>query len=455
MQRNERTGNMMNVTVIGTGYVGLVAGACFAARGRHVTCVDIDKRKVAALVAGQIPIYEPGLNKIVQDSVASAHLAFTTETGPAVQSADVVFIAVGTPPSEDGSADLRHVANVARAIAPHLRGYTAVVCKSTVPIGTCEKVDALLRKGVTQGEWDVVSNPEFLKEGAAVEDFLKPERVVIGTASARAREVMTHLYAPYVRRPVSDDDVGGGEIIYMAVRAAEMTKYAANCMLATRISFMNEIAQLCDNAEIDVDDVKRGIGTDSRIGPKFLNSGIGYGGSCFPKDVQALLRTGLDHGVPMRLLHAVEDVNRDQKRLLANRVAQRLGSDLSGRRVGLLGLAFKPETDDMREAPSQIVVRVLRARGATVVGYDPVARETATEMFGEELDFVGTWQEAVTGVDAVLVLTEWQEFRAITPEQLAAATDCRLVLDGRNVWQPDAMAAAGFDYEGIGRGPGR
>ena len=445
----------MNVTVIGTGYVGLVAGACFAARGRNVTCVDIDQRKVAALREGRIPIYEPGLDTIVLDAVAARHLQFTTETGPAVQSADVVFIAVGTPPNEDGSADLRHVANVARAVAPHLRGYTAVVCKSTVPIGTCEKVDALLKEGVTGGEWDVVSNPEFLKEGAAVVDFLQPERVVIGTDSERAREVMTRLYEPYIDRPQTDEDPGGGEIHYMAVRAAEMTKYAANCMLATRISFMNEIAELCDRAGIDVQHVKRGIGTDSRIGPKFLNAGIGYGGSCFPKDVQALLRTGLDHGVPMRLLHAVEDVNREQKRLLANRVAAKLGMDLSGKRVGLLGLAFKPETDDMREAPSQVVVRVLRARGAEVVGYDPVAAETASESFGDALEIVHSWQEAVSGVDAVLVLTEWQQFRAITPQELAAATDCKLVLDGRNIWNPDAMAAAGFDYEGVGRGPGR
>lgn len=445
----------MNVTVIGTGYVGLVAGACFAARDRTVTCVDIDAAKVARLHEGHIPIYEPGLDQVVLEAVAAGRLDFTTETGPAVQSADVVFIAVGTPPSEDGSADLRHVANVARAIAPHLRGYTVVVCKSTVPIGTCEKVDALLQKGVTDGQWDVVSNPEFLKEGAAVEDFLRPERVVIGSDSERARQVMTRLYEPYVDRPATDDDIGGGTIIYMAVRAAEMTKYAANCMLATRISFMNEIAQLCDRADIDVEHVKRGIGSDSRIGPKFLNAGIGYGGSCFPKDVQALLRTGLDHGVPMRLLHAVEDVNRDQKRLLAERVGTKLGKDLSGMRVGLLGLAFKPETDDMREAPSEVVLKVLRARGADVVGYDPVAHETANELFGDKLTFVHSWKEAVRGVDAVLVLTEWSEFRAITPEQLAAATECRLILDGRNIWDPDAMAAAGFDYEGIGRGPGR
>ncbi len=445
----------MNVTVIGTGYVGLVAGACFAARERNVTCVDIDARKIAALREGKIPIYEPGLDKVVLDAAAAGHLSFTTETGPAVASADVVFIAVGTPPSEDGSADLRHVANVARAIAPHLRDYTVVVCKSTVPIGTCDKVAALLEKNNPGADYDVVSNPEFLKEGAAVADFLEPERVVIGTPSERARAVMTRLYGPYVKRAGGDGTTAGGEIIYMAVRAAEMTKYAANCMLATRISFMNEIAQLCDKAGIDVEHVKAGIGSDSRIGPKFLNAGIGYGGSCFPKDVQALLRTGLDHGVPMRLLHAVEDVNRDQKRLLANRVAARLGKDLTGKKVGLLGLAFKPETDDMREAPSLIVVRVLSARGAEVVGYDPVAAETATDAMGDRLTIVDNWQAAVVGVDAILVLTEWAEFRAITPAELAAATSCRLVLDGRNAWEPEAMAAAGFDYEGIGRAPGR
>ena len=440
----------MKVTVIGTGYVGLVAGACFASRGRHVTCVDIDAEKVAALREGRIPIYEPGLDKLVTDAAAAGFLDFTTDTAPAVSAADIVFIAVGTPPSEDGSADLRHVANVARAIAPHLTGYTVVVNKSTVPIGTGSKVEALLDKGVGEGvEFDVVSNPEFLKEGAAIPDFLLPERVVIGSDSERALAVMSELYAPFVDRE------DGGELLFMQRRAAEMTKYAANCMLATRISFMNEIAEICDRAAIDVKDVQRGIGSDSRIGPKFLNAGIGYGGSCFPKDVQALLRIGLDHGVPMLLLHAVEDVNREQKRLLANRVAQRLGSDLSGRRVALLGLAFKPETDDMREAPSQIVVRVLTARGAEVKAYDPVAHETAGAVFGDRIAFAASWQDAVKDVAAILVMTEWRQFRAITPEQLAAATDCRLVLDGRNIWDPEAMKAAGFEYEGVGRGPGR
>lgn len=441
---------MLHVTVIGTGYVGLVAGACFASRDREVICVDIDAQKVQALREGRVPIYEPGLDDLVRDAAGQGLLTFTTETAPAVAGADVVFIAVGTPPSEDGSADLRHVANVARAIAPHLQGYTVVVCKSTVPIGTCERVEVLLHEGAPdEAEFDVVSNPEFLKEGAALPDFMAPERVVIGSDSERACAVMTELYEPFVGRE------DGGEIIYMARRAAEMTKYAANCMLATRISFMNEIAQLCDRAGIDVEHIKRGIGSDSRIGGKFLNAGIGYGGSCFPKDVQALLRTGLDHGVPMMLLHAVEDVNREQKRLLANRVALRLGSDLSGRKVGLLGLAFKPETDDMREAPSQVVVNVLKARGADLQGYDPVAAETGAKVFGDKLTIVGTWQEAVAGVDAVLVLTEWDELRAITPDELAAATTCRVVLDGRNIWSPDAMQDAGFEYEGIGRGADR
>lgn len=433
----------MQVTIIGTGYVGLVAGACFAHAGRKVTCVDIDAAKVAALHDGVIPIYEPGLDKVVVEAVAAGHLRFTTETGPAVAAADLVFIAVGTPPNEDGSADLSHVMAVTAAIAPHLVGYTAVVCKSTVPIGTCGRVAARLAESApAQAEWDVVSNPEFLREGAALKDFFEPDRVVIGTTSARAQALMGELYAPFAPPE---------RILFMAVRSAEMTKYAANCMLATRISFMNQMAGICHELGVDVADVQRGIGSDSRIGPAFLNSGIGYGGSCFPKDVKALLRSGRAAGADVRLLEVVEAVNADQKGLLAQRLIDRFGDDLSGRTVALLGLAFKPETDDMREAPAITLAGILQAHGATVRGFDPVAAHTARAAMGDGVHYVASWQAAVADADAIFLVTEWAQLCAITPAELAAATACRLVYDGRNGWDPQAMIAAGFDYQGIGR----
>ncbi len=433
----------MQVTVIGTGYVGLVAGACFAHGGSRVICVDIDVEKVAALRRGEIPIYEPGLDKVVLDGVAAGRLSFTTEAGPAVASADAVFIAVGTPPNEDGSADLSHVMAVAAGIAPHLQGYTAVVCKSTVPIGTSDRVAAhLVAAAPAEAEWDVVFNPEFLREGAALTDFLQPDRVVIGSTSERARALMAELYAPFAPPE---------RIHFMAVRSAEMSKYAANCMLATRISFMNQIAGICDRLGVDVLDVKQGMGTDSRIGLAFLNAGIGYGGSCFPKDVKALLRAGRDAGCDVRLLDVVEAVNADQKELLARRLFERLGDDLSGRKVALLGLAFKPETDDMREAPSITLAHMLLAAGATVVGYDPVANETAQEAIGDGLEVATSWQAAVVDADAILLVTEWRDLCAITAADLAAATTCRLLFDGRNGWDPADMEAAGFDYQGVGR----
>jgi UDPglucose 6-dehydrogenase len=435
----------MQVTVIGTGYVGLVAGACFAHGGIRVICVDIDAHKVEALRSGEIPIYEPGLDDVVRDTVASGQLTFTTQAGPAVAAADAVFIAVGTPPSEDGSADLSHVMAVARGIAPHLTGYTAVVCKSTVPIGTCDKVAALLAKAApVEAGWDIVSNPEFLREGVALKDFFEPDRVVIGTTSARARDIMTAIYAPFATAE---------RIHFMAVRSAEMTKYAANCMLATRISFINEIAGICDRLGVDVRDVKNGIGADSRIGPAFLNAGIGYGGSCFPKDVKALLSTGRDAGCDVRLLEVVEAINYDQKGLLARRLFERLGEDLSGRRVAMLGLAFKPHTDDMRQAPSIRLARMLVAAGAVVTGYDPVARETARRAIGDAIAYADSWQEAVVDADAILLVTEWPALCALSPAELKQASDCRLLLDGRNSWDPALMQAAGFDYQGVGRPP--
>ena len=432
----------MRVSVIGTGYVGLVAGAAFSHGGHDVTCVDIDAGKVERLKQGLLPIYEPGLDKLVEEGSAAGRLHFTTDTAAAVAEADAVFIAVGTPPDEDGAADIRHVLAVARAIGPHLQGYTVVVCKSTVPVGTCDRVDAVL-KDVAAAAYDVVSNPEFLREGCAIGDFLEPDRVVVGTLEPRARAVMADLYAPFVQRPE--------QMFWMDRRSAEMTKYAANCMLATRISFMNELSRVCEATGVDIEFVRHGIGADARIGPRFLQAGIGYGGSCFPKDVQALLRTGQSVGCRMRMLEAVEAVNADQKRLLADRVVAALGESLDGQRIAMLGLAFKPETDDMREAPSVVIARKLGKLGATLVGYDPVAHETAPTAIGAGLQLAASWQEAVAGAAAILVVTEWKEIVAITPEALAAATDCRLVLDGRNVWDPAAMKAAGFQYSGIGR----
>lgn len=436
----------MKVAVIGTGYVGLVAGACFAHGGHNVICVDINQAKIQSLNDGQIPIYEPGLSTVVAEAVAGSRLAFSTETAPSVADADCVFIAVGTPPGEDGSADLTYVLGVAAAIAPHLTGYTVVVCKSTVPVGTCDKVEAVLR-GATDADLDVVSNPEFLKEGAAIEDFFHPDRVVIGTDSERARTRMTALYRPFVERPE--------QILFMARRSAEMTKYAANCMLATRISFMNEMARVCDEMGVDVVDVKRGIGTDRRIGRYFLNAGIGYGGSCFPKDVKALLRTGQGAGCEMLLLDAVEAVNAAQKRILAEKVLRHFEAQggVAGKKVAMLGLAFKPETDDMREAPSIVLAQLLVEAGADVVAYDPVAHQTAYAMLGGDIAYAATWRDAVAEADVITVVTEWLEFRSIRPEELAGATACRLVFDGRNIWDPAKMAGAGFTYHGIGRPP--
>jgi UDPglucose 6-dehydrogenase len=432
----------MNVAVIGTGYVGLVAGACFAHGGNHVTCVDIDARKVELLRQGHIPIFEPGLDVLVLDNVAAGRLSFTTDAGAAIAQAQAVFIAVGTPPQEDGSADLRHVLQVARTIAEHVRDYTVVVTKSTVPIGTNAKVVAILQE-FAQAPTDVVSNPEFLREGQALEDFLKPDRVVIGSSSARARALMAELYAPFVTHP--------DQVIFMDVPSAEMTKYAANAMLATRISFMNEIANLCEQVGADVLNVKRGIGSDARIGMPFLNAGIGYGGSCFPKDVKALMMTGRVNGQAMEILSAVESVNEQQKSVLARKLMTRWGHDLTGKTVALLGLAFKPDTDDMREAPSLNLCRVLLAAGAQVVAFDPVAHETARAELAQRITYAPTWQDAVAQADAVLLVTEWQDLRQITPAQLAAATPCRLLLDGRNAWDPEAFRAAGFDYQGMGR----
>jgi len=432
----------MNVAVIGTGYVGLVAGACFAHGGNRVTCVDIDKDKVDRLHRGEIPIYEPGLDAVVLENVAAGRLLFTTDLASAVHDAQAVFIAVGTPPQEDGSADLRHVLKVAASIADAIRQYTVVVVKSTVPIGTCDKVRAILKEH-TKVDFDVVSNPEFLKEGAALDDFFHPDRVVVGTESDKARAVMAALYAPFVKDP--------SQVLFFTVRSAEMTKYAANAMLATRISFINEVSNLCEQVGADIAEVRRGIGSDSRIGMPFLMAGIGYGGSCFPKDVKALVMTGRANGHPMEILNAVESVNDQQKSALARKLLAKWGPDLKGRKVALLGLAFKPDTDDMREAPSIVLTRMLLAAGATVIAYDPVARHTAFVELQDSITYADTWQQAVAQAEAIFLVTEWAELRAIAPQALAAATQCRLVYDGRNAWDPKAMRAAGFEYWGMGR----
>ena len=432
----------MKIAVIGTGYVGLVAGACFAHSGNHVTCVDIDVNKVERLRRGEIPIFEPGLDELVLNNVAHGRLQFTSSTADAVAGAQAVFIAVGTPPQEDGSADLSRVLQVARAIADSLTDYAVVVTKSTVPIGTNAKVHDILAAHAKQ-PFDVASNPEFLKEGAALDDFLKPDRVVIGTATDRARAVLHELYLPFVESPE--------QILFMDIRSAEMTKYAANAMLATRISFMNEVANLCEKVGADVTEVKRGIGTDSRIGMAFLNAGIGYGGSCFPKDVKALMMTGRQNGFAMEILSAVESVNDQQKSVLARKVQETFGAQVAGKRIALLGLAFKPDTDDMREAPSLVIARTLTRDGAHVVGYDPVATETAQVELGDMIEYVGSWQECVKDADAILLVTEWRELRGIATAELAAATKCRLVFDGRNALEPVAMRAAGFSYHAMGR----
>ncbi len=436
---------MRRVGVIGTGYVGLVLGAGLAESGHRVVCGDVDERKIAALQGGRIPIYEPGLEDLVTRNARAGRLLFTLDIPDLIRASEVLFIAVGTPPNEDGSADLDHVLDCARQIARHMDGYRLVVVKSTVPVGTCARVAEVLRAG-TPHRFDVASNPEFLKEGDAVADMMRPDRIVIGTDSERARAILAEIYAPFVRTD--------NPILFMSVRSSEMTKYAANAMLATRISFMNEIARLCDAMGADVDEVRRGIGSDPRIGRKFLFPGVGYGGSCFPKDVKALVATGRAHGVEMRILRAVEAVNEDQKRLLLDRVVERMGPDLTGRRIAVWGLAFKPNTDDMREAPSIVVVRGLCERGAEVAAYDPVALERAREVFRglAGLTLVEDAYEAARDADALLLVTEWGEFRQPDVERLAARMRGRLVLDGRNVLPAGALRAAGFTVIGVGRG---
>jgi len=434
----------MRIAVIGTGYVGLVAGTCFADSGNDVTCVDIDESKIATLLEGQIPIYEPGLEELVERNAASGRLRFTTDLAAAVKDAQVVFIAVGTPQGEDGSADLNYVLDAARSIGSAITGYTVVVNKSTVPVGTAQKVHAVLSKVAKPGTFDVVSNPEFLKEGAAIDDFLSPDRVVIGSNSERARAIMGELYAPFTRR--------SNRILFMDPQSAEMTKYAANAMLATRISFMNEIAALCERVGADVDNVRLGMGTDSRIGLSFLFPGPGFGGSCFPKDIRALYSTARENGLDFSILNSVDRVNEQQKQLLLRKALKHFGGNVAGKHFAVWGLAFKPKTDDMRESPSLPLIEGLLGKGATVAAHDPVAHESAKRIFGDRIGYTDTPYGAVEGADALFIVTEWNEFRRPDFDRLKSLMRAPVIFDGRNVFDPERMAERGFTYRAIGRG---
>jgi UDPglucose 6-dehydrogenase len=442
----------MRIAVIGTGYVGLVTGAGFADMGNDVVCADIDESKIAALQAGRIPIHEPGLENIVAYNVGEERLSFTTSIAAAVTGAEVVFIAVGTPPGEDGSADLRHVLAAAAETGKHLTGYTVIVNKSTVPVGTAARVRDVIA-AATRHPFAVASNPEFLKEGDAINDFMKPDRIVIGCADPRAREVLRRLYEPFTR--TSD------RIIYMDTASAELTKYASNAMLATRISFMNDVARLCDALGADIELVRKGMGADPRIGPKFLFPGTGYGGSCFPKDVKALLATGREAGHHLELLDAVEHVNERQKGILADKVlahfapgaAGKGATPLAGRRLALWGLAFKPGTDDMREAPALVLIARLRAAGAAVAVHDPVAMDNARKLLGDAPDV--TWHDhpydTCQGCDALILVTEWHQFRRPNFGRIKTLLKTPVLFDGRNVWDPATVRSLGYTYYGIGR----
>jgi len=439
----------VKITVIGTGYVGLVTGTCLAEVGNEVLCLDVDPAKIEILKSGGIPIYEPGLEDMVKRNVAAGRLHFTTDVAESVAFGQIQFIAVGTPPDEDGSADLQYVVAAARNIGRHMSEYKLVVDKSTVPVGTADKVKAALAEELakrgTAIEFNVASNPEFLKEGAAVDDFMKPDRIVIGTDSERATALLRQLYAPFQRNH--------DRLTVMDVKSAELTKYAANAMLATRISFMNELAVLAEKLGADIEQVRHGIGSDPRIGYHFLYAGCGYGGSCFPKDVQALRRTGQENGIPLRVLDAVEEANDAQKQVLVNKLTARLGSDLRGKRFAMWGLAFKPNTDDMREAPSRSMLEALWTMGASVSAYDPAAMEETRRIYGERTDLllVDSPMDALKGADALLIVTEWKVFRSPNFDTMKALLKTPLIFDGRNLYEPQAMRGMGFDYLPIGR----
>jgi UDPglucose 6-dehydrogenase len=432
----------MNISVVGTGYVGLVVGACLAETGNDVVCADVDPAKIAGLKQNHLPIYEPGLEPLVERNQQQQRLSFTTDVAAAIASAKVIFIAVGTPPDEDGSADLRHVLAVAEQIGRHMTRELVVVTKSTVPVGTAAKVAEAVGR-FAKFPFHLCSNPEFLKEGAAVDDFMKPDRVVLGVESDFSRSVMAELYAPFVRT--------GKPIIFMDIASAEMTKYAANAMLATRISFMNEIARLCEVVGADVDHVRRGIGTDARIGPSFLFPGPGYGGSCFPKDVKALIRTATGVGVPLAVLTSVEEANERQKHLLFEKLLAALGGSVTGTRIAVWGLAFKPQTDDMREAPSLTLIEALLAAGATVQAHDPVAEHEARRRLGDTVTYAATNYDALVDADALVVVTDWNEYRHPDFARIKQSLRRPVLIDGRNLYDPAQMRDHGFTYDSIGR----
>lgn len=439
----------MKISVIGTGYVGLVTGTCLAEVGNDVLCLDVDVNKINILKQGGIPIYEPGLEDMVKRNVAAGRLRFTTDVAESARHGAIQFIAVGTPPDEDGSADLQYVVAAARAIGQNMQEYKVIVDKSTVPVGTADKVraavqDELSKRGA-QLEFSITSNPEFLKEGAAVDDFMRPDRIVLGADDARAVELMRSLYAPFNRNH--------DRLIVMDIKSAELTKYAANAMLATRISFMNELALLAEKMGADIEHVRHGIGSDPRIGYHFLYAGCGYGGSCFPKDVQAMQRTATEYGSELRILNAVELANERQKEVLLDKITAKFGNDLSGKNIALWGLAFKPNTDDMRDAPSRVLIQGLWERGATVTAYDPVAMHEATRIFGNDprLKLVDTQMEALENADALAIVTEWQVFRAPDFSALKAKLKTPVIFDGRNLYDPKDVRAAGIEYFAIGR----
>jgi len=434
----------MEVTVIGTGYVGLVVGSCLAEAGNQVTCADIDEEKIARLNSGEVPIYEPGLDRLISHNLAEGRLRFTTDSAEGIRKADAIFVAVGTPPGDDGSANLDFVREAARTIGDNLKPETVVIMKSTVPVGTSEVVREEIR-GRTQAPFYVCSNPEFLKEGDAVGDFMYPDRVVCGVDAEPARERMEELYEPFVR--------SGNPLIFMDIPSAEMTKYAANAMLATRISFMNQVAELCEQTGADIELVRKGIGSDKRIGPSFLYAGTGYGGSCFPKDVEALIQTGDERGVDLAVLKAVNAANERQKGVLVRKITDRFGADLAGLRFAVWGLAFKPETDDMRAAPSLTLIRSLLDAGAEVVAHDPVAIPTAREHYlGDAIEYAPDEYSACDGADALVLVTEWLQYRRPDWGSVKDRLRQDVVFDGRNIFEPERMRGLGLEYHSIGRG---
>ncbi|MBL7983148.1 MAG: UDP-glucose/GDP-mannose dehydrogenase family protein [Flavobacteriales bacterium] len=433
----------MNIAVVGTGYVGLVTGTCFAETGNHVICVDIDANKVQMMKDGKVPIYEPHLDVLFERNIRQGRLSFTTDLASAIKDAQIIFLALPTPPGEDGSADLKYVLGVADDLGKIITDYKVIVDKSTVPVGTAEKVHAALAKNAKEDLFDVVSNPEFLREGFAVDDFLKPDRVVVGTSSARAQKVMEDLYKPFVRQ--------GNPIIFMDERSAELTKYAANAFLATKITFMNEIANFCERVGADVDKVRIGMGTDTRIGKRFLFPGIGYGGSCFPKDVQALAKSGNDAGYEFQIIKSVMEVNELQKTSIIPKIKAHFGGDLKGKHFALWGLAFKPDTDDIREAPALYVIDALTAAGATVTAFDPEAMANVKKVKGDKCNFANDEYEALNGADALIIATEWALFRTPDFKRVGELLKDKVIFDGRNLYDLDEMNGLGYTYVSVGR----